>query len=453
MNRQWHPREARSRLVLLLFGGGWKGRVTFQCWIQDEDVCSWHYRFWKGSNAGQGYWPETLDAGQLSPESEEERWREEPRDPRHWGRGLRAFYTDGRGHVLKARLGRTLRPPQGPTPLGGASSDTRKSPGRRSPGRRRAGRGPAEACQGTRNSGLKGWPDVPVRSAERRGCGGGGGASSRLAPAAARGRGAGGQPQVTPPLGGPRWAPYPLWLEEGGARVGDTGSLVTAICGTWAQPLFQPLLRCGLAQVLGNGQGATPCRWLCTFPWAPTAEKNRTFLQTNPSTLFRGKHGRPLNVPRPAPVNVISAAWPRQKPCRSFGKTSGCRINPSLFWAPAGKPAECSWKKFWNRACFPKSRWLAGGSSRWTRKLIKTWWVFALWLKSVPAVFLQGEGIFCGMACGGPKRCSDFLIAQLVKNLPAMQEIPVQFLCWEDPLEKGKATHSSILAWRIPWTV
>ena len=44
------------------------------------------------------------------------------------------------------------------------------------------------------------------------------------------------------------------------------------------------------------------------------------------------------------------------------------------------------------------------------------------------------------------------LVAQLVKNLPAMQEIWVRSLGWEDPLEKGKATHSSILAWRIPWT-
>ena len=44
------------------------------------------------------------------------------------------------------------------------------------------------------------------------------------------------------------------------------------------------------------------------------------------------------------------------------------------------------------------------------------------------------------------------LIAQLVKNPPEMQETPVWFLCWEDLLEKGKATHSSILAWRIPWT-
>ena len=45
------------------------------------------------------------------------------------------------------------------------------------------------------------------------------------------------------------------------------------------------------------------------------------------------------------------------------------------------------------------------------------------------------------------------LVAQLVKNLPAMWETRVQSLGWEDPLEKGKATHSSILAWRIPWTV
>ena len=45
------------------------------------------------------------------------------------------------------------------------------------------------------------------------------------------------------------------------------------------------------------------------------------------------------------------------------------------------------------------------------------------------------------------------LIAQLVKNLPAMQDTPVRFLGWEDPLEKEKATHSSILAWSIPWTV
>ena len=43
------------------------------------------------------------------------------------------------------------------------------------------------------------------------------------------------------------------------------------------------------------------------------------------------------------------------------------------------------------------------------------------------------------------------LVAQMVKNLPVMQETQVQCLGQEDPLEKGIATHSSILAWRIPW--
>ena len=44
-------------------------------------------------------------------------------------------------------------------------------------------------------------------------------------------------------------------------------------------------------------------------------------------------------------------------------------------------------------------------------------------------------------------------VGQLVKNPPAMRETWVESLGWEDPLEKRKATHSSILAWRIPWTL
>ena len=44
------------------------------------------------------------------------------------------------------------------------------------------------------------------------------------------------------------------------------------------------------------------------------------------------------------------------------------------------------------------------------------------------------------------------LVAQRIKHLPAMQETCVQSRGWEDPLEKEMATHSSILAWRIPWT-
>ena len=45
------------------------------------------------------------------------------------------------------------------------------------------------------------------------------------------------------------------------------------------------------------------------------------------------------------------------------------------------------------------------------------------------------------------------LVAQLVKNPPATQMDLGSSLGWEDPLEKGKATYSSILAWRIPWTI
>ena len=44
------------------------------------------------------------------------------------------------------------------------------------------------------------------------------------------------------------------------------------------------------------------------------------------------------------------------------------------------------------------------------------------------------------------------MVAQMVKNLPSMQETQVQSLGWEDPPEKETATHSSILAWRIAWT-
>jgi len=43
-------------------------------------------------------------------------------------------------------------------------------------------------------------------------------------------------------------------------------------------------------------------------------------------------------------------------------------------------------------------------------------------------------------------------MSQMVKNLPAMQETPVQSLGWKDPLEKGMAIRSSVLAWRVPWT-
>ena len=52
----------------------------------------------------------------------------------------------------------------------------------------------------------------------------------------------------------------------------------------------------------------------------------------------------------------------------------------------------------------------------------------------------------------GPQFSALSLVAQRIKRLPAMQETRVRSLGWEDPLEKEMATHSSTLAWRIPWT-
>ena len=67
---------------------------------------------------------------------------------------------------------------------------------------------------------------------------------------------------------------------------------------------------------------------------------------------------------------------------------------------------------------------------------------------------IRGLGRSAGEGIGYPLQYSwASLLAQLVKNPPAMQETWLRSLGWEDPLEKGKATHSSILAWRIPRTV
>ena len=74
---------------------------------------------------------------------------------------------------------------------------------------------------------------------------------------------------------------------------------------------------------------------------------------------------------------------------------------------------------------------------------------------------LEGEGPACRAGAPSSSVTKHFkpwfphlssLVAQMVKRLPTMRETQVQSLGWEDPLEKEMATHSSILAWRIPWT-
>ena len=67
---------------------------------------------------------------------------------------------------------------------------------------------------------------------------------------------------------------------------------------------------------------------------------------------------------------------------------------------------------------------------------------------------IPGSGRSAGEGIGYPLQYSwASLVAQLVKNLLAMRDTWLQSLGWEDPLEKGKAPQSNILAWRIPWTV
>ena len=67
---------------------------------------------------------------------------------------------------------------------------------------------------------------------------------------------------------------------------------------------------------------------------------------------------------------------------------------------------------------------------------------------------IPGSGRFAGEGMGYPLHHSQAsLVAQLIKNLCAMQETCFPSLGWEESLEKGKVTQSSILAWRIPWTL
>ena len=67
-------------------------------------------------------------------------------------------------------------------------------------------------------------------------------------------------------------------------------------------------------------------------------------------------------------------------------------------------------------------------------------------IKFIPNCFIFFAAIVNGIMFWG------FPCGTVVKNSPAIQETRVQSLTWEDPLEKGMATHSSILAWEIPWT-
>ena len=103
----------------------------------------------------------------------------------------------------------------------------------------------------------------------------------------------------------------------------------------------------------------------------------------------------------------------------------------------------------WRRFVYLLLRWpeffpVLGTLQSWLRYLL----VLAFFLS-----FLFSCHTFPSLVCSKVRLSTGaFLVAQMVKNLPSRQETQVQSLGWEDPLEEEMATHSRILAWRIPWT-
>ena len=115
---------------------------------------------------------------------------------------------------------------------------------------------------------------------------------------------------------------------------------------------------------------------------------------------------------------------------------------------------ECPRQEYWNGLPFPSPGDLPDPEIQ----TMSSAWLEAQLVKE-SACNARDPGLisesrrYAGEGIGYPLQYSwASLMAQTVKNLPAMQDTWVQSLAWEDPLEKGKATHSSILAWRIPWT-
>ena len=96
---------------------------------------------------------------------------------------------------------------------------------------------------------------------------------------------------------------------------------------------------------------------------------------------------------------------------------------------------KCQWDKYYSKK---------QGFSTLIHSFSSIFSVFFLWKQQFKSVMVLVLLVGCFH--------NSSLVVQMVKNLPEMQETWVWSLGWEDPLEKGMATHSSILAWRIPWT-
>ena len=133
-------------------------------------------------------------------------------------------------------------------------------------------------------------------------------------------------------------------------------------------------------------------------------------------------------------------------------KEPACKVYCSVF--PHSIERQVNEFRHWVRAClFSSSLDMALISSPQRTELS------AQLVRNLPAMqgdsgSIPGLGISAGGGIGYPLQYSwTSLVVQLVKNPSVRQETWVQSLGWEDSLEKGKATHSSILAWRIPWSM
>ena len=146
----------------------------------------------------------------------------------------------------------------------------------------------------------------------------------------------------------------------------------------------------------------------------------------------------------------------------NFKKTCHLLLNMGrqLSWSETVPPSEtgdfqrCKWAHVTSRSMVKqKTPLICGHLEVWTGLPDSSVGKESACNAGDPAL-IPGSGRSIGEGIGYPLQYSwTFLVAQLVKNLPAVIETCVWSLGWEDPLEKGRATHSSILAWRIPWTV
>ena len=168
---------------------------------------------------------------------------------------------------------------------------------------------------------------------------------------------------------------------------------------------------------------------------------------SSPGTCFppHGDGSIPAKDPHPHPLSIPNQSWEVQL-------ASFLCPNPACYGLNCAPPPT---PHSYAEALTPES---TNVTSIWRHPGRQRASLIAQLVKNLPAMqetLVPGSGRSAGEGIGYPLQYSwASLVAQLVKkNLLIMQESWVRSLGWEDPLEKGKATHSSILAWRIPWTV